>query len=505
MKLKRSKRLSSDERGSALLIALFALLLVSAIGFGMLYSSNTETNVNANFRDSQREYFAARAGLEEARQRLLPTSTQPAPIAAPAGAPTTSAANIIYITNPTGSETVDPTSSSSNYFDNELCHETFAGLSGSFTGVTLNTDCKHSPAIGPQSSWLTTIASVAPGTGAADALPYKWVRITTKENATLGNYHVDSLQASTNANGTVCWNGLKQVVIGSGALCTAQNPLMYPVWMLTSLGVGPQGSHRLAQMEVALDPPVITNAAVDSQAQVTTRGSLSVNAYDNCSCDITQNPPTDKPGKSCDRSKYAIYTQGTLTENGSPNLTSGATPTTISLTDPSNPPAWPYDIPSLIDKYKNMPNATTPYGACSGTPIYCSSNAAATENWGAVGSNFSPLAPGDMNPQITYLPGNTRLNGVVGAGILVVDGDLDIHGSLAWYGLVLVKGTIDFTGGGANKVNLYGAFLNGKDINATNTTDTLGGSVVVNFDSCALKQFDQKYPPRNLASHELMY
>jgi len=68
-----------------------------------------------------------------------------------------------------------------------------------------------------------------------------------------------------------------------------------------------------------------------------------------------------------------------------------------------------------------------------------------------------------------------------------------------------VKGTIDFTGGGSNKVNLYGAFLNGKDINATNQTDSLGGSVVVNFDSCALKQFDQKYPPRNLASHELMY
>src|SRR5205823_14971362 len=162
MKLKRSKTMSSDERGSALLIALFALLLVSAIGFGMLYSSTTETNVNANFRDSQRAYFAARAGLEEARQRLLPTSTSPAAIAVPAGAPTTSAANIIYLTNPTGSESIDPTSSTSNYFDNELCHETFAGLSTPFYGTSSTTDCKQgSPPKGPQSSWLTTIASVA--------------------------------------------------------------------------------------------------------------------------------------------------------------------------------------------------------------------------------------------------------------------------------------------------------------------------------------------------------
>src|SRR2546429_6751380 len=98
MKLKRSKKFGNDEQGSALLIALFALLLVSAIGFGMLYSSTTETNVNANFRDSQRAYFAARAGLEEARQRLRPTSLNPAAIAVPAGAPTTSAANIIYLT-----------------------------------------------------------------------------------------------------------------------------------------------------------------------------------------------------------------------------------------------------------------------------------------------------------------------------------------------------------------------------------------------------------------------
>jgi len=256
-------------------------------------------------------------------------------------------------------------------------------------------------------------------------------------------------------------------------------------------------------MEVALDPPVITNGAVDSQAAVETRGSLYINAYDHCNCTDTG---ANLPGKTCDRTKYAIYTQGTLTENGSPSLISGATPPTISLTDPSNPPAWPYDIPKLINKYKNMPNATTPSGTCSGSPVYCQSNLSVTENWGAVDSNFNPMDPTSMNPQITYLPGDTRLNGVVGAGILIVDGDLDVHGGFEWYGLVLVKGTIDFTGGGSNAVNVYGAFLNGKDINAVNNwDDNLGGSVNVHYDSCALSQFNQKYPPRNLASHELMY
>ena len=109
-----------------------------------------------------------------------------------------------------------------------------------------------------------------------------------------------------------------------------------------------------------------------------------------------------------------------------------------------------------------------------------------------------------MNPQITYIPGDTKLTAnVTGAGILIIDGDLDIHGGLEWYGLVLVKGTIDFTGGAGDKVNLYGAFLNGKDVTATN--DDFGGSVVLQYDSCALNSLNQTQAPRILSSRELMY
>jgi len=37
---------------------------------GMILMSNTETNVSANFRDEQTAYFAAKAGIEEIRDRL---------------------------------------------------------------------------------------------------------------------------------------------------------------------------------------------------------------------------------------------------------------------------------------------------------------------------------------------------------------------------------------------------------------------------------------------------
>ena len=502
MKIERSRSFH-NEQGSAILIALFALLLISAIGFGLLSSSTTETNINANFRDSQRAYFAARAGLEEARQRLAQDSNgnpiSVNPITPPAGMPNTTAGNIIYLKNPMGSETVDPTDTSSNYWDDELCQESFTGLVYP-QSITSGVPCVTQNA--PRLAWLApSVTSVLPGVSQADALSYKWVRITTKANTTVGaNYPVDSAQQTSNPGGQVCWDGLHEVVISAGT-CGTQSAPMTPVWMLTSLAVTPRGSKRMAQMEIATNPPLLTNATVDSQAGVTLQGSLQINSYDNCTCDLTKSPPTDLNGKSCIGDKWAVYSEGNVTTNGvAGTITSGQTGGTPAGTQGNvSSSNWPYDINQLIQKYKNIPGVVYPFGSsCSST---CS---VAGSSYGAVDANFNPLTPSAMNPQVTYIPGDAQLTAnVTGAGVLVVDGNLDIHGGLEWYGLVLVKGTIDFTGGSSDKVNLYGAFLNGKNITATN--DAFGGSVVLQYDSCALKSFKQTQPPQVIASHELMY
>ena len=61
-----------SERGIALLVAVFALLLLSVIGLGMMYSTNMETSINSNYRDKQAATYAAMAGLQEARDRMRP-------------------------------------------------------------------------------------------------------------------------------------------------------------------------------------------------------------------------------------------------------------------------------------------------------------------------------------------------------------------------------------------------------------------------------------------------
>ena len=108
-----------------------------------------------------------------------------------------------------------------------------------------------------------------------------------------------------------------------------------------------------------------------------------------------------------------------------------------------------------------------------------------------------------MVNQVTYIPGDAQLNsGSTGAGILIVDGDLDIHGGLQFYGLILVRGVVKFTGGGSDATNVFGAILAGKESLVDNV---LGGSAVIDFDACALSKTKISNPPQIIAQREVMY
>jgi Tfp pilus assembly protein PilX len=62
---KGSKKLGKNEAGIALLMCLFSLLLLTAIGVGLMYMADSDSQVNQNYRDSQRAYFAAQAGIQD--------------------------------------------------------------------------------------------------------------------------------------------------------------------------------------------------------------------------------------------------------------------------------------------------------------------------------------------------------------------------------------------------------------------------------------------------------
>src|SRR5207247_11317148 len=115
-----------NQSGVAKIIALFALLLLSVVGLGMMYSTNMETSINGNYRDKQAAFYAALAGLQEARDRIQPSWGD---IPAPTALPSTSFQNVLYSLS--YASTVNPwdPDPSNRYIDTELRHETEMDLS----------------------------------------------------------------------------------------------------------------------------------------------------------------------------------------------------------------------------------------------------------------------------------------------------------------------------------------------------------------------------------------
>jgi hypothetical protein len=60
-----------DQRGAALVVALMAILLLSALGLALVLSTTTESMIAGNFRFGQEAMYAADAGVERVMDDLL--------------------------------------------------------------------------------------------------------------------------------------------------------------------------------------------------------------------------------------------------------------------------------------------------------------------------------------------------------------------------------------------------------------------------------------------------
>jgi hypothetical protein len=235
-----------QEKGSSLLLAILALLLLSALAMGMAFMSGTETAVNANFKAEETAYFAARGGVEEVRDRLLPNNPNTLTASLPTTMPTVTGGGVLYVLQSgVSSSSITGTG---QLRDDELCHD-FGGFSTQT--VAANVPCPSLPTgFSPQ-----TTSSVAPY-----SLDYKWVRVTLKENGS-GAYCVDGTappSACTNSN-QVCWDGISEKVLPTGtASCNAMSPRANPVYLVTALAVTSEGAtsgaRRLVQQEISQTP-----------------------------------------------------------------------------------------------------------------------------------------------------------------------------------------------------------------------------------------------------------
>ena len=287
----------NNENGIALLLSILALVLLSSVAVAMMYMSATESAINSNFKAEETEYFAARAGIEEVRDRMIPGAfpysvnainmvggVQICPIAGQCLLPSTlpaagNANGVLYILQ-NGVTMADvtnfgvnvncPTSNQNGCLaDDELCHDY---ATGGMTAAAANVRCTDLPA----GAWYSTPGPAAPaaGSGYVSAAPYpldwKWTRVTLKANSSTA-YCVDGTPPAVPpvvppacAQGAVqvCWNGSYETYAPAG---TAVSPInnspcgnlptfANPVYLVTSLAVNPSGARRLMQEELAQSP-----------------------------------------------------------------------------------------------------------------------------------------------------------------------------------------------------------------------------------------------------------
>lgn len=86
---------------------------------------------------------------------------------------------------------------------------------------------------------------------------------------------------------------------------------------------------------------------------------------------------------------------------------------------------------------------------------------------------------------VTHATGNVNFHGTTtGAGVLIVDGDLEITGRFTFAGVILVRGNVSFKGGGGFK-ELYGALLVwGEDpVGAPKDDLEVSGTVQISYSS----------------------
>ena len=431
------------DSGVALIVVMLALLLVTAVGMGMILLSNSETVINSNYRDEQVALLAAKAGLEEARDRLAPKNSNN--ITPPAILPgATGGAYLSYIT----ASGVSPWLSSDPNEDKEYLNE--MGLSSPPSGT----------------AWYgSTPTNTAYSGSSSNPVPYKWVRINLKlDRSAYTNgtpYYVDG--NSSNANEQVCYDSVNnhEVVVASTSCPGAYKN----VYVITSYAVTASGSHRFVQEDTtfaSLNFPFPAALTIAGPSPQTDFSAANSNNYQVSGIDGSAGPgcPTPVNTTAIGVDNTADANVIATTELPKPNNYPGTTASpdvagvTLPLSEqtPAELEATVAQIESIADYVVQGPATSLPnYGTAANpvTVVVDSANNGATAN--------------------LSLSGN-----ITGYGLLVVRGTYTASGSVGWNGVVLVIGQGDVLGNGGGNNSYNGAMF------VANTRDS-SGNLLSNF------------------------
>ncbi|HEV2197781.1 MAG TPA: hypothetical protein VGR55_19510 [Candidatus Acidoferrum sp.] len=494
MRALRPIRKRRSETGIALLIAIFVLLLISVVAIALIVSSNTESALAGNYRSSTGVYYAALAGVEEARARLQPNDPNSFKTTwaafYPAPGATLPIGTVGYVLNPSPTDNPSPGAMFAAYPDTEYDNEFGPGALGAANVQTT------------QSVWNRNPLSGLPFGGPL----YKWARINAVSEKSL-NLDVDA-DGQPDSITPLYYDNTNRIF--------SNNPAAgWQALELTALAVLPNGSQKLLQyltapQRITLPPFLATLSLLDDPGNSITFHAPAANASyaikgddQDCSGTLTgpkypavgvfNNPDQNDVINGIPAAYRTNYT-GAL----NPPLINPPDVERIDGTFPANLQI-PAQLNALAQTIIQNADAVVPQGSNSTQIAYLSSLHMSSSNV------LTVVANGDLDIS------NWSSDGY---GLLLVTGTFTYDPDTAWNGVILVIGQGKVAGNHQQFKEINGAMLVAKTRDATgNPLATLGGASVVfddnmqgngmRYSSCWIQKAQPKGGYKILSFHEI--
>jgi hypothetical protein len=233
-----------------------------------------------------------------------------------------------------------------------------------------------------------------------------------------------------------------------------------PLYIATSYGYTQDGGKKVIEADFIGSPPFDPPAALYTERPIDVHGTSTViQGMDQCGA-------TNKPGilTTLLESTNPINISGNPTIQGNPDKKYNGD--NLGLRAVVNYLKEDADANSTYDYNSNQ--TLTGYSDSWGTPT-------------STGTSTPITYDGPMKIVYFNMHGDKTLKLAGqshGAGLLLVDGNLDLNGGFTWYGVIIVTGALDFTGGGEK--NVTGGILTGE---AATVQVDLGGNAGILYCS----------------------
>lgn len=408
------------ESGNAMIIALLVLFLLTSVGISYIAVTKGDKQIAGNQMTSAQAFSYAEAGLSEALLRMSDPNATPAGTYIGQTPPTVTPGWGKYIVNDPGNSGLDP------QYNSTLSD----GLDNDVDAAT-DESSEHYPETGSKQFSLPL----------STKLDYPWVKVRYKLNAANQVlYFGDHDNNPTTPP--------RENVTGAGV----------PELVLTAAGRRGKGAKTVTVEAIKWPLPPVPGSVYAEGNMSFNGNSFYIDGHDH------------NPTAPYDTIAGAASLAGISSPNNAGPITaaitgqqtdnvqgSGGDPSV--RTSPVN-----LDLPAIAASWSQLADIT--YPANTTNPDM--------SNWGTMNDLRIVHVTGDLSIQS---------NGD-GAGVLIVDGDFHLGGTINYNGLVIVLGNVDVQGGG-NAQNIVGGLM----VQGTLTgTTNMAGNVKLLYSSAMINQ-----------------